>query len=178
MMLPFVPSWAKALAAVALAALVGLAIYGYGRWQYARGEQAERAAWQQRENAELTAANARIVELSAAYRAREQQHAADLASASATYQESLQHEKATHDRTLVDLRSGALRLRVPLARRQTAAGERAAEAGAGAGRCDGETHAELSVAASEFLVGLASEADEVVHQLAACQAVVTADRKP
>ena len=30
-MLPFVPSWAKALAAVALAALVGLAIYGYGR---------------------------------------------------------------------------------------------------------------------------------------------------
>lgn len=153
------------------------AIYVFGASRYEDGRIAERGKWQKLENTELAAANARIIKLESDARQLEREHAAAMTQASATYQESMQHEKATRDRVIADLRSGALRLRVDLASRQGAAGDPAGATGAAAGRCDGEARAELSVSASEFLVGLAAEADAVVHQLAACQAVVIADRK-
>lgn len=165
---------------IASVLLVGLAyalLTSYGNARYEAGENAERSRWMQRETTELTTANARIIELERSARANERLQAERLAAASQTYQESLQHEKATHDRTVAGLRSGALRLRIELARRQTADGGSAAGATSGSGRCDGEARAELSTAAAEFLVGLASEADTVVHQLTACQAVVSADRQ-
>lgn len=175
------PRFAAALAwLIAAALLVGLAwsgIVAYGNVRYTAGENAERSRWVQRENTELTTANARVIELERAARANERLQAERLAAASQTYQESLQHEKATHDRTVAGLRTGALRLRIELARRQTADGSGTAGFGPGAGRCDGEARAELSTAAAEFLVGLAAEADAVVHQLTACQAVVSADRQ-
>ena len=177
MKLPVIPTWVKLLAVAVLVAIVVGAIYAYGQQQFELGEKAERAEWLERENTELVTANARIIELQAKISAREREHAADMAKASATYQENLQHEKAARDRTIADLRSGALRLRIALASRQTAPGGSSGEAGATPGRCDGETRAELSREASEFLVGLASEADDVVHQLTACQVVVVADRK-
>jgi hypothetical protein len=171
------PIW---LRAVAVLSIVVIIVWGLSRIAgaiYQAGATAERSAWQKRENAELVKANARVIELESQARAQEHRHADDLALASQTYQEKLAHEKAAHDRTVADLRSGALRLRIELARRQTGSGSATAEAVSSAGRCDGETRAELSAASAEFLVGLASEADEVVHQLTACQAVVTADRQ-
>jgi len=42
---------------------------------------------------------------------------------------------------------------------------------------DGETRAELSPDAAEFLIGEASRADKIVEQLNACQAVLVQDRK-
>ncbi|WP_306602530.1 lysis system i-spanin subunit Rz [Azonexus sp.] len=169
-----IPVWIPIVLILVLFAGLGFAIYGYGLVQFEQGKKAERTTWQQRENAELTAANARILELTAEARQAEQGHAAALAKASATYQENLQHEKATRDRTIADLRSGALRLRIELASRETAGGGAAGEGESSAGRCDGETHGELSPAAAEFLVDLASEADDVVHQLNAAQAVIAA----
>jgi len=171
-----IPSWLEVLIIlIVVAAIIG-AIYAYGDEQFGLGQKAERAEWLSRENTELTEANALIVALEEAAREKERQHALAMAAVSAQYQEDLRDEKATRDRVVADLRSGAQRLRIELARRETAGGSGTAEGSASAGRCDGETHAELSVAASEFLVGLASEADEVVRQLTACQAVVTADR--
>lgn len=164
------------LACICLAVIVGLGV-AYGQQQFEQGKNAERSAWQQRENTELTAANARILELTAEARKAEQTHAAALTKASATYQEQLKNEKEKRNRTMADLQSGALRLRVELARRETAGGSAAAEGDAGPGRCDGETHSELSPAAAGFLVSLAGEADDVVHQLTAAQAVITACEK-
>lgn len=168
---------AGVVASVLLVLLVYTGIASYGHSRYTAGETAERGRWIQRENTELTTANARIIELERSARVNERLQAERLAAASQTYQESLQHEKATHDRTVSDLRTGALRLRIELASRQTAGSGIAASLIAGPGRCDGETRAELSTASAEFLVGLASEADTVVHQLTACQAVVMADRE-
>ena len=186
MKLPIIPPWAKLLGAVLLVAAVVAAIYAYGQQQFGLGEKAERTAWLGRENTALTKANtrikeledqARIKELEDQARAREREHAQDMAAASAKYQEDLKHEKAAKDRAVADLRSGALRLRIPVACPDGAGGSGTAAPGPGTVGRDGETRAELSVQASEFLVGLASEADEVVHQLTACQAVVIADRK-
>ncbi|MRD73317.1 hypothetical protein HCX48_00365 [Rhodocyclus tenuis] len=169
----------KALVIVLLSGLLIGAFYAYGQQQFGLGEKAERSAWQGRENTALIKANSRIKELEERARAQEREHAQDMAAASATYQEDLKHEKAAKDRAVADLRSGALRLRDPFvaACPDAAAGGGAGPAGAGSGGGDGEARAELSVEASEFLVSLASEADEVVHQLTACQSVVEADRK-
>lgn len=177
MKLPIIPPWAKLLGAVLLVAAVVAAIYAYGQQQFGLGEKAERTAWLARENTALTKANTRIKELEDQARAREREHAQDMAAASAKYQEDLKHEKAAKDRAVADLRSGALRLRIPVTCPDGAGGSGTAAPGPGTVGRDGEARAELSVQASEFLVGLASEADEVVHQLTACQAVVTADRK-
>lgn len=177
MKLPIIPPWAKVLGAVLLMAAVVAAIYAYGQQQFGLGEKAERTAWLARENTALIKANARIKELEDQTRAREREHAQDMAAASAKYQEDLTHEKAAKNRAVADLRSGALRLRIPVTCPDGAGGSGSAPLGPGTAGRDGEARAELSVQASEFLVGLASEADEVVHQLTACQAVVTADRK-
>jgi prophage endopeptidase len=48
----------------------------------------------------------------------------------------------------------------------------------GAGLSNGGARAELSAADSNFLLRLGSEADSIVLQLTACQAVVRADRTP
>lgn len=167
----------KALSALLVVAAVALAIYAYGQQQFGLGEQAERSAWLKRENAELTMANAKIKTLEEEYRKREAQHATDMAAVSTKYQQELAHVKADKDRVIADLRSGALRLRIAVAAARPGGGSAAAATGTAAAGCDGEARAELSGAASEFLVGLANECDEVTHQLAACQAVIVKDRK-
>lgn len=174
-----IPPWVKLLAAMVLVGVVVWAFYAYGQQQFGLGEKAERSAWLARENTSLTKANTRIKELEEQARTKEREHAQNMAAVSAHYQKDLSHEKAAKDRAIADLRSGALRLRIPLA--QPACTDGADGSGAPApgtstvGR-DGGTPAELSTEASEFLVGLANEADEVVRQLTACQAVITADR--
>ncbi|WP_416242773.1 lysis system i-spanin subunit Rz [Azospira sp. APE16] len=167
----------KALVIVLLSGLLIGAFYAYGQQQFGLGEKVERTAWLDRDNAALTKANDRIKELEDNYRAKEREHAQDMATALAKYQEDLKHEKAAKDRAIADIRSGDLRLRIPVACPEGAGGSTTAAPGPGAIGRDGETRAELSVQASEFLIGLASEADEVVLQLTACQAVVIADRK-
>lgn len=177
MKLPVIPPWAKPLGAVLLMAAVLGAIYAYGQQQFGLGEKAERTAWLNRENTALTKANTQIKALEDKYRAQEQKHAQDMAAASAKYQEDLMHEKDTKDRVIADLRSGALRLRVPVTCPDGAGGSGTAAPGPSTIGRDGETRAELSISASEFLVGLANEADQVVRQLTACQAVVFSDRQ-
>lgn len=170
-------NWTKEIIGLVIVVAGVLGLYFFGDTCYSNGQTDERLAWQGRENTELVAANNRITDLETKAREDEAKHGQAMAQASATYQESLQNEKANRDRTIADLRSGALRLRIQLAGRQSTDGSSAGQADPAAVRCDGETFAELSGSAAEFLVGLASEADDVVHQLTACQAVVTADRQ-
>ncbi len=172
-----IPPWVKLLVFVALIAAVVAAFYAYGQQQFGLGGQAERAAWLSRENTELTAANSRIKALQEEYRKQEQDHAAALAAVSTQYQQELTHAKAEKDRVIAGLRTGAVRLRIPVTCPLSTHGGDASALGTGTAGRDGETRAELSAEASEFLVVLASEADAVVHQLGACQAVINADRK-
>lgn len=171
---------AKLLAAVALAGLALEAFYSHGEQQYLAGQQDERNAWLRRDNEALRIANGRITTLQQAARDQEQAHGKAMAEIASQHQKDLKDAGAEKDRVIADLRTRNLRLRVPVVSTTVTAcggGGAGTEAGAGAGQRDGETTAELSGAAAEFLVGLASEADDVARQLSACQAVVIADRK-
>lgn len=142
------------------------------------GAEGERVEWQKRENQELAAANKRIVDLTETVRAKESMHAVELANISAQYQKELQDEKSKADRVIADVRAGARKLRIPVASTYQACGSgEAGKAPAAPFRRDGEARAELSASASSFLIGLANEADQVVRQLTACQAIIMQDRK-
>lgn len=167
----------RVLAALLLIAVVLAAFYSYGHQQFGLGKQAERSAWLARENTQLVAANAKIKQLQEQYRQQEQDAADAIVVISKNYQEDLKHVKADKDRVIAGLRGGAFRLRIPVAAPVPTLGSAAAEVAAATGRRDAEARAELSVEASEFLVGLASESDEVVKQLGRCQDIIKADRR-
>jgi len=61
-------------------------------------------------------------------------------------------------------------------RNAEASGNCAASVASGSSGSDGGTGAELPAKTSQFLLGLASEADAVVIQLSACQAILQSDR--
>lgn len=174
--LDFMPPWVKWLGALLVVVAIVAAIYAYGQKQFGLGEQAERATWLKRDNDALVQANAKIKQLEEDARATERRHAESIAQVSKKYQEELQHAKSRKDRVIADLRAGDQRLRIPVAATGCAGGSEAGTTSASAVRRDGEARAELSDAAAEFLVGLATEADEIVHQLNACQALVIEDR--
>lgn len=149
-----------------------LGCYWYGN---SVGKDAERVEWQQKETKELAEANRKILDLTEEARAKESLHSVRLASISAQYQEDLQNVKVKAARVISDVRSNAVKLRIPVTQ-EACRSETSPTTATPIGR-DGETRAELSDEAAEFLIGLASEADEVVKQLQACQAVILQDRK-
>lgn len=151
-------------------------LFGVGRWQNEAGHTAERVTWQAKTNQELAQANAKIIQLETAARAQEQQHAAQLEQVATTYEKEKADVTAQKDSVIAQLRAGAIRLHDPYSPGFKAPGSPTSPA-ASTGRCDGGAGSELSQRTSEFLVGLASRADEVVKQLQACQAVVKSDRK-
>jgi prophage endopeptidase len=152
-----------------LAAAVGL--YAYGRHD---GAKITEATWQAREAAEQAKAAQRISDLNREARAQERRHAEALAAISAGYQAKLQRNEDDKNRVIADLRARAVRLSIPA--RCPAPRGGAGDAAASAGGRDGAARAELSDEAAQFLVGEASRADAIVHQLTACQAVVRRDR--
>jgi hypothetical protein len=144
---------------------------------YERGLAEERTKWESREAEELAAANALIEKLQREAREREQRHAAELADVSRRYQENLRNVEKARDAHIAALRAGALKLRDPEAPAcEGAGGGGVPEAPAGAPGRDGPQGGELSAAASEFLLRLTAEADEVARQLQACQEIVRRDR--
>lgn len=172
------PSW---LIPMVISLLLGTVLvaagYAYGEKQFALGEQAERSAWQTRENDQLLAANAKIKHLEEKYRQQEQDAADAIAIISFNYQKDLKHVQAEKDRVIAGLRDGTFRLRLPAASGLHPNGGATAAVAACAPGCDAAARAELPVEAAEFLVGLASEADEVAKQLGRCQEVIQADRR-
>ncbi|UXY16731.1 lysis protein [Chitiniphilus purpureus] len=153
--------------------LAGLAaaLFGYA---WLRGAASVRDDWE-RADLQRNLQDARALATAHEQARRIERAAADReAAAERTYQESLTYEKARHDRLLADARRGALRLSVPV---RTIDACPMPDAAAGTGGRDGEARAELSDEAAGFLVGLAYEADTVVRQLAACQAIVESDRE-
>ncbi len=105
----------------------------------------------------------------------EHKTAAAVADIDTHYQEVISNEKANTDRTIAELRDGAIGLRKRLAAVAVSSTGLPCS-GPGAGKCDGVQAIGLQKQDAEFLVRLASDADQVANQLRACQAVVKADR--
>lgn len=112
--------------------------------------------------------------LNAKYRKSEQVHEAALAAVGEKYANDISTLKARSARDQSDARSGAIRLSVAT---PSSHGSEAPKAGDPATVGDGEARTELSGEVAAFLLALANEADEVVLQLTACQAVITSDRQ-
>ncbi|MBM2884119.1 hypothetical protein JFK97_06915 [Chromobacterium phragmitis] len=158
-MLVILKYWREILLALAVA---GLLVLGWA----ARAVVAERdAAAAQAAQAERQTAQTQ------AARAAEHAKAASDAAASARYQKGLEDGKQ-------DLAAAVDRLRANLRLReqQLAGTGNMPAAAAGAGRRDGEAPADFLAAHGEDALRLASEADDVVRQLSACQAIVESDR--
>lgn len=161
-----------------IAALVGLGLligaYFYGR---ADGVAITERNWQARE-AKINAEHAeKIAAAGKLARDAEGRHAAELAAVSADYQKKLKENRDAKDRAIADLRRTHQRLSIPAACPPPGGGGVPETRSASGGR-DGEARAQLSQSAIDFLISLAAEADEVVLQLTACQAVVPRPTPP
>jgi len=161
------------LAAGGFWAITTVGAYQSGR---TRGIESERLVWQTRENLQLQAANQKIRELAEQAREAERTHAEANAAISDYFQGELQNEKKRHDADLAAVRDGGFRLRDRYSAAICPGPDRVPETAAPAERHHGAEGAELSRESTIFLLGLASEADQIVMQLQACQAVIAADR--
>ncbi len=171
-----IPPWVKVLVILLLSGLLIGAFNLYGNQQFARGEKAERSLWLASKNVELVAANAKVKSLEEKYRQQERDANTALAVISFQYEKELHRVKTNTDRTIAGLRDGSVRLRIPVTYARHACGGAVSAVEPSPIGGDDATRADLSSAAAEFLVDLTSEADAVVEQLIACQAVVNADR--
>ncbi|PZP30436.1 MAG: hypothetical protein DI603_15035 [Roseateles depolymerans] len=151
------------VAAIALAFWLG-SLLGHaqgGAEQAHADEQRERAISDQHAQA-LAAANER-------QRAVEEALRADLARQQQTFNEAMTHEKDQHQRLLAGLRSGAVRLSVPVV---TAGGSVcAAAAGGDPAAAAGDRHearAELAPEAAANLAAVADDGNTAIVQLNAC----------
>lgn len=157
--------------------LWAISLFGVGHWQNNAGHEAERLVWQERANTELATANAKILQMENDARETEHQHSEEVAAAAAKYEKEKTNVIAQKDAAIASLRSGTLRLRDPYSPGIKTCGDPIGAIATATGGRDGGAPTQLSGETSEFLISLASEADEVVKQLQACQAIVLSDRK-
>lgn len=111
-----------------------------------------------------------------AARASEQAHGQALTVLDQNYQKAIQDEKAKSDRTVADLRTGALQLRS----RFTCPANSGSMPGPAASTAVDPPAGQRGLQPEDvrILVSEASRADQVVLQLQACQAVIRGDRMP
>lgn len=94
--------------------------------------------------------------------------------ASQTYQKELQNVTRIKNKTISDLRAGAVRLRDP--GKYALGPNPMPKTGTGTSGHNGEAGGDISEQSAEFLLSLAAEADAIVHQLNACQKIIIQDR--
>ena len=167
---------------LAAVAAIGGALWWLHHHIYTQGREDERAEltakYDKRDKDAEAAAQSRIRELETQRIAVERKHADDLALVATKLSQEQQNAQRNETVLRARLATRDLILRDP--------GARGPDAGCGSGvpqvttaasGGDGQKGAELSRAASEFLLTLTGEADTVARQLAACQDVIRSDRK-
>lgn len=152
-------------------------LVGVGTWQNGLGKEKERLAWKDRETQELTKANADILRLTNAARVKEQEHAKKTGEIAAKLQGVKNELKTRKARDAAAVSDGSVSLRVA-AECKGSAGSAASEAGPGAAGGIATATVELPRKVAADLFDLANDADEVVGQLTACQAILVSDRNP
>ena len=148
-----------ALAALAVVTGLGLAV-AYYKNSADRADAEATLARDQRDRLQLSLA------ASEEARTKEHQRAESLAKVGETLEQENADLKKQRERDRVAIRAGDLKLRVANACTRPSTGP---EASTAPGVSDDSTTAELPREVAEDLLSLASDADEVVHQLGACQ---------
>lgn len=166
---------AKILILMAILGAITVAAMSAYNWAYKNGQTDEKAAWQQSENLALRDALTNLKVAEEKNRQAESSHAAAINLASQNYQKGLNDEKKKRDDIIASYRAGAISLRDKYATSKPlgCAGVPAEAFTADSGR-NAAQGAKLSEPLAQFLIGLTSEADEVVQQLTACQAELVA----
>lgn len=161
---------------IGLSAAWLFSLFAVGSWQRADGAQNERLQWVERENREIADANEKIMRMQLDARMRERLHSLRLNEISTEHLKELKNVQTQRDRDVAAARNGSLVLRLSPTGFK-ASPDPAGAAAAASGRCDGEARSELPREIAADLLALAYDADAVVHQLSACQAVVASDRE-
>jgi len=160
--------------------VAGLASGGGAAWKVQGWRlEALRGAYAERDTTAQAEATKAIQAAQTRARTAERKSAEDVAAVAAQFEKDKAHVALQNRKTIADLHTGILILRVQLDTRGTQPGDRSAasEIGSGTGQrddCPGTVV--LGQADSTFLIREASAADEIVEQLTACQAIVKADR--
>jgi len=141
-----------------VAALIAGLWYSYN-WAYDNGVTAERGVWTSAQNEELINANKKYAEL-------EYNYGILVTSYSDIYQKGLKDGQTKKSDVITRVNNGTLVLRDKNAVRCP---EPIITSDAAPGRRDASEGAELSRPLTEFLIGLTTEADDVVRQLTTCQ---------
>lgn len=140
------------------------------------------AAKAEAEAATLAAAQAKAtLETTQAARAKEQSKAVDQSVIEQKYQEGLQDGKSETQDAINRLNARNNQLAVSLQQSKAAAarasGENLSSASSCPSQCNGEARSGFSETHGADALRLAGEADDIARQLAACQQVITNDRK-
>ncbi len=164
------PLW-RIAAAFAVVAAFAAAVW----WVRDTGVQAERERWQAKMVTAKAEWQAELNKANAAHRAIERQSAQVIADVSTYYQTELKNVQAQKDADRDNVQRGSLRLFDPFphADRQCGRGLPGSNTfvAAAAGR-DGQTGGELSREVTERLFDIANDANAIVKQLDAAQAVI------
>lgn len=153
-------------------AWLGSLVY-VGNYQYQAGSIAKNAEWREKENTELKLANKAIVDLRNKLAAAEKEKSEQLVIAANTYQEKENAAKEIHQKNISALRANLLRMYDPGTRSEPTNHQSTASTAATTNGSDGAKNTELSREASDFLLDLTYEADEVTRQLGLCQSTIT-----
>lgn len=163
-------------------AIVGVALLwiaslmAVGAWQNETGQTQVRAVWAAADNKALKAANVKITELNDEARRKERIYAQNQADITKILERERQDAKRKTAALITSYRAGAFSLRDPGTRSAHPTGSQGSATTTAPSGGDGGTPGELSGTAAEFLFDLTADADDVVRQLDACQAVIVSDR--
>ena len=144
-------------------------------WQHTTGKTSERVKWQGKQIEELAQANQMIADLNNRFRAQEQKWNNELNVLTTQYLKEKQNAQRKTDALIADARAGFLVLWDAHAMQAGVCGS--GETTTTPTGSDDREGSQLSGEFTGFLISEAGRADQIVHQLTACQGVILADRK-
>lgn len=160
-----------AIALVLLVALIGAYIKGRND-----GGKIVTAEYAKRDLKAATDYAQKEREITEKYRAQESSWQQQFVAASRSYQKGLANAETAKLAALAAVDAGTLRLRDPSGNRETC-GDNASKTTAGSSGNNGGSGGELSPKLTQFLIGEATRADEIVSQLSACQQILVLERQ-
>lgn len=167
------------LLAVGAGWLASLAAVGW--WQHNAGAAGEKVRWEARETEIVTNANAKIIAAETRARQTEQNAALAIGAVGAKLEEVKANVLLERDRIIAASRAGTIKLRVPVTSCPSPNRNPTSAVAASPSNSDvvapTRLYAEVDAATTDALIGLAADADGLVAQLTAAQAVIIEDRK-
>jgi hypothetical protein len=149
------------------------AVIGLGTYVHHHGVESGRAEVQARFDLHLRQDAEAIAAENAKDRAKEEATQAAFARVDQQHQETLKNAQAEYEKIIASLKSGAVRVRD---NRAAVCRSEASPTPASPGSDQPGARSQLSEPDAEFLLSIGREADQVVTQLQACQALLKAER--